>query len=149
MVAVDALMAGNAGDSTLPLKWEQHHFIKAQGSKTYVPFTLTIDPPAFTASTTVGIYIRVAKHGEPRARAGAARRPEEGARPPRPRLGAAAVSVRLRLLHGCRAGRARTAAADSAARSTSSPATTTSTSPCARKAKDASTPAASLKTGDL
>ena len=65
MAAIDALMAGNAGDNTLPLKWEQHHFIKALGSKTYVPFTLTIDPPAFTASTTVGIYIRVAKHGEP------------------------------------------------------------------------------------
>ena len=65
MVAIDALMAGNAGENTLPLKWEQHHFIKALGTKTYVPFTLTIDPPAFTASTTVGIYIRVAKHGEP------------------------------------------------------------------------------------
>jgi hypothetical protein len=65
MAAVDALMAGNAGDSTLPLKWEQHHFIKALGSKTYVPFTLAIDPPAFTASTTVGIYVRVARHGEP------------------------------------------------------------------------------------
>src|SRR5207249_2340121 len=32
--------------------------------KTYVPFTLTIDPPAFTTSTPIGIYIRVAKHGE-------------------------------------------------------------------------------------
>src|SRR6478672_9849650 len=65
MAAIDALMAGNAGDNTLPLKWEQHHFIKALGSKTYVPFTLAIDPPAFTAATTVGIYVRVAKHGEP------------------------------------------------------------------------------------
>src|SRR5262245_33532640 len=64
MVAVDALMAGNAGENTMPLKWEQHHFIKAVGTKTYVPFTLTIDPPAFTTATTVGIYIRVAKHGE-------------------------------------------------------------------------------------
>jgi hypothetical protein len=64
MAAVDALMAGNPGDGTLPLKWEQHHFIKALGSKTYVPFTLSIDPPAFTTSTPVGIYIRVAKHGE-------------------------------------------------------------------------------------
>ena len=64
MAAVDALMAGNPGDGTLPLKWEQHHFIKALGSKTYVPFTLTIDPPAFTTSTPIGIYIRVAKHGE-------------------------------------------------------------------------------------
>src|SRR5262245_44751544 len=64
MVAIDGLMAGNAGENTLPLKWEQHHFIKAVGTKTYVPFTLTIDPPAFTTSTTVGIYIRVAKHGE-------------------------------------------------------------------------------------
>jgi hypothetical protein len=64
IVAVDALMAGNAGENTLPLKWEQHHFIKALGTKTYVPFSLTIDPPAFTTSTTVGFYIRVAKHGE-------------------------------------------------------------------------------------
>ena len=65
MAAVDGLMAGNPADTTLPLKWEQHHFIKALGSKTYVPFTLTIDPPAFTASTTIGIYVRAAKHGEP------------------------------------------------------------------------------------
>lgn len=64
MASVDALMAGNAGESTLPLKWEQHHFIKALGTKTYVPFTLTIDPPAFTSSTSVGMYIRVTKHGE-------------------------------------------------------------------------------------
>ena len=55
MASVDALMAGNAGESTLPLKWEQHHFIKALGTKTYVPFTLTVDPPAFTTSTSVGM----------------------------------------------------------------------------------------------
>jgi len=43
MAAVDALMGGNAGDNTLPLKWEQHHFIKALGSKTALlqkPFDL-------------------------------------------------------------------------------------------------------------
>lgn len=50
--------------TSLPLKWEQHHFIKSHGDKTYVPFTVSIDSSAFTAPTPIGLYVRVAKRGE-------------------------------------------------------------------------------------
>lgn len=50
--------------SSLALKWEQHHFIKSFEDKTYVPFTVSVDPQAFTAATPVGLYLRVAKRGE-------------------------------------------------------------------------------------
>ncbi len=85
MAAVDDADGGQAGTSTLPLEWAHSHFIKAQGDKTYVPFTLTIDPPAFTASTPVGVYIlRVAKHGDTaRCRRPPPAETKEGRRPPR------------------------------------------------------------------
>lgn len=50
--------------SSLPVKWEQQHFIKSHGDKTYVPFTVSVDPSAFSAATPVGMYLRVAKRGE-------------------------------------------------------------------------------------
>ena len=50
--------------SSLALKWEQHHFIKSHGDKTYVPFTVSVDSAAFAAATPVGFYVRVAKRGE-------------------------------------------------------------------------------------
>jgi hypothetical protein len=60
--------------SSLPLKWEQHHFIKSHGDKTYVPFTVSFDGAAFAGPTPVGLYVRVAKRGElpPTAAAAAA-----------------------------------------------------------------------------
>lgn len=61
--------------SSLALKWEQHHFIKSHGDKTYVPFTMSFDAAAFPAPTPVGLYLRVAKRGElpPTAPAAAAK----------------------------------------------------------------------------
>jgi hypothetical protein len=64
IAAVDGLASGKPAETALPLKWEQQHFIKAQGGKIYVPFTMAIDPPAFTTTTPVGMYLRIAKKGQ-------------------------------------------------------------------------------------
>lgn len=50
--------------SSVPIKWEQQHFIKSFGDKTYVPFTVSVPPGTFAAATPVGLYLRVAKRGE-------------------------------------------------------------------------------------
>jgi hypothetical protein len=50
--------------SSLPITWEQQHFIKSFGDKTYVPFTVSLPGGTFTAATPVGLYLRVAKRGE-------------------------------------------------------------------------------------
>lgn len=50
--------------SSVPIKWEQQHFIKSFGDKTYVPFTVSVAPGTFAAATPVGLYLRVAKRGE-------------------------------------------------------------------------------------
>lgn len=63
VAAVDELAADKAAPGTLPLAWAQHHFIKSQGDRTYVPFTVTIEPAVFTASTPVGLYLRVVSRG--------------------------------------------------------------------------------------
>lgn len=63
LTATDEAMTGKA-TSSLAIKWEQHHFIKSFGDKTYVPFTVSVDPAAFPAPTPVGLYLRVAKRGE-------------------------------------------------------------------------------------
>jgi len=59
---VEDFAAGKPPQSSLPFKWEQNHFIKAQADKTYVPFTLAFDPGAVT-TTGVGLYLRVMKKG--------------------------------------------------------------------------------------
>ena len=63
LTIADEAMTGKA-TSSLPIKWEQAHFIKSFGDKSYVPFSVTIDPAAFTAPTPIGLYVRVAKRGE-------------------------------------------------------------------------------------
>ena len=63
LTITDEAATGKA-TSSLALKWEQHHFIKSHGDKTYVPFTVSVDPAAFPAPTPVGLYLRVAKRGE-------------------------------------------------------------------------------------
>ncbi len=63
LTAADEAAAGKATNS-LAIKWEQHHFIKSHGDKTYVPFTVSLDANAFAAPTPVGLYLRVAKRGE-------------------------------------------------------------------------------------
>jgi hypothetical protein len=63
LTTTDEAMTGKATNS-VAIKWEQHHFIKSFGDKTYVPFTVSVDPAAFPAPTPVGLYLRVAKRGE-------------------------------------------------------------------------------------
>lgn len=63
LTLADEAATGKAA-SGVALKWEQHHFIKSHGDKTYVPFTVSVDPTAFPAPTPVGLYLRVAKRGE-------------------------------------------------------------------------------------
>ncbi|HXE81620.1 MAG TPA: hypothetical protein VNK41_12765 [Vicinamibacterales bacterium] len=55
---VEKASAGDAAGTGLTLTWGQHYFIKAQGEKTYVPFTVavTADTPVNSA---VGFYLRV------------------------------------------------------------------------------------------
>ena len=65
ITAADDLMAGKSVESTLPLKWEQEHFIKAEAGKTYVPFTIAIDPPSLVTSSPTGVYVRAVKKGSP------------------------------------------------------------------------------------
>ena len=45
---VDDFANGKPPASPLPVRWEQNHFIKALADKTYVPFTLAIEPGALT-----------------------------------------------------------------------------------------------------
>ena len=63
ITAVDDLASGKAGETSLTLKWEQEHFLKAEAGKTYVPFTLVVDPPALAPSSPVGVYVRAVKKG--------------------------------------------------------------------------------------
>jgi hypothetical protein len=60
---VDEAAAGKTPATSLPITWEHEDFIKAQGDKTYVPFTVAVQPGALT-STKVAVYLRVVKHGE-------------------------------------------------------------------------------------
>ena len=61
---VDDLANGKPPANPLPLKWEQSHFIKALAEKTYVPFTIAIEPGALT-TPGVGVYLRVVAKGSP------------------------------------------------------------------------------------
>lgn len=63
LTVADEAATGKA-TSSLGLQWEQAHFIKSFEDKTYVPFTVSVDPSAFAAATPVGLYLRVAKRGE-------------------------------------------------------------------------------------
>jgi hypothetical protein len=64
IASVDDFANGKAPANPLPVKWEQNHFIKAVGDKTYVPFTVAIDPGAL-ASAAVAVYVRVVAKGSP------------------------------------------------------------------------------------
>ncbi len=65
---VDEAAAGKTPQTSLPITWEHEDFIKAQADKTYVPFTVAVEPGALT-SNKVAVYLRVVKHGEPAAAA--------------------------------------------------------------------------------
>ena len=82
VTAVDDLMAGKAVEPTLVLKWEQEHFLKAEAGKTYVPFTLAIDPPALAPSVAVGVYVRAVRKGGTAVPAPPATKKDKDAPPP-------------------------------------------------------------------
>ena len=54
----DGVAAGQPMANDLSLAWAREDFLKAQGNKEYVPFTVTIDPSKVT-SPNVAIYWRV------------------------------------------------------------------------------------------
>jgi hypothetical protein len=60
--AVDDVMAGKPAPSAISLKWEQQDFIKAQADKTYVPFTVSVDP-ATLKGKSIALYLRVVPSG--------------------------------------------------------------------------------------
>lgn len=61
---VDDFANGKPPANPLPVKWEQNHYVRALADKTYVPFTLAIEPGALTGPG-VAIYMRVVAKGSP------------------------------------------------------------------------------------
>jgi hypothetical protein len=55
---VDEVAAGQPAPNDLNLAWAREDFLKAQGNKEYVPFTVSIDPSKVTGGT-VAFYWRV------------------------------------------------------------------------------------------
>ncbi|HTK28894.1 MAG TPA: hypothetical protein VL309_05055 [Vicinamibacterales bacterium] len=55
---VDDVASGQPGPNDLNLAWAREDFLKAQGNKEYVPFTVTIDPSKVSGGT-VALYWRV------------------------------------------------------------------------------------------
>lgn len=62
---VDAIGAGEqTPPSAVPVRWLSNHFIKGQGSDTYIPFTLSINPSQLQRSS-VALYVRVVDRQQP------------------------------------------------------------------------------------
>jgi hypothetical protein len=57
----DAAMSGQQAPAEFPIQF-QHDFLKAQGSRVWVPITLTLDPAKLT-STSLTLYLRVVPRG--------------------------------------------------------------------------------------
>src|SRR5919198_3036195 len=55
---VDDLAAGQNAPNDLSIAWVREDFLKAQGNKQYVPFTVSIDPSKLTGAN-VALYWRV------------------------------------------------------------------------------------------
>jgi hypothetical protein len=79
IAAVDATAAGQPAPTGLSAAWVQSHFMKAQDLKTYVPFTMSIDP-ATLSGQPVAMYVRVVSKAAPPPPAP----PAEGAKPAPP-----------------------------------------------------------------
>jgi hypothetical protein len=58
---VDDVSAGQAAPNDVALAWVREDFLKAQGNKEYVPFTVTVDPSKLNGN--VVLYWRVVKEG--------------------------------------------------------------------------------------
>ena len=57
----DTAMSGQQAPAEFPIQF-QHDFLRAQGSRVWVPITLTIDPAKLT-TTSLGLYLRVVPRG--------------------------------------------------------------------------------------
>lgn len=64
VTTVDNVATGQPAPTGISVTWEQHHFIKGQSGKTYVPYTISIDP-ASLGSQSLGLYIRIASRTAP------------------------------------------------------------------------------------
>lgn len=76
---VDELTSGQNAPNDLAASWVHEDFLKAQGNKEYVPFTVSIDPTKLTPGTqNVAFYWRVvAKAGDAAAAPAAAGKKDE------------------------------------------------------------------------
>src|SRR5579872_5000398 len=68
---VDDVAAGQPAPNDLSAQWVREDFLKAQGNKEYVPFTVSIDASKLNGATTVAIYWRVVPKAEATAAAAA------------------------------------------------------------------------------
>jgi hypothetical protein len=59
---VDGMMAGQPAPADVTIEWTQEFALKAQDNKSYVPFTVGIDPPEGISDELV-MYLRVAPRG--------------------------------------------------------------------------------------
>ena len=59
---VDDVAAGQAAPNDFNLAWAHEDFLKAQGNKEYVPFTVTVDPAAVSGGN-IAFYWRVVAKG--------------------------------------------------------------------------------------
>ncbi len=56
--AVDSAVGGQPTSNTIDLTWVQNFFMKAQGGKEYVPFTVSVDASGL-ANTSAALYVRL------------------------------------------------------------------------------------------
>src|SRR5579872_380907 len=69
--SADDAMAGQPAPNDLSASWVREDFLKAQGNKEYVPFTVALDASKLNGATTVAIYWRVVPKAEATAAAAA------------------------------------------------------------------------------
>src|SRR5205807_7623047 len=62
---VDEVAAGQPAPNDLNLAWAREDFLKAQGNKEYVPFTVSIDPSKVSGGTVAFYWRVVSKSGAP------------------------------------------------------------------------------------
>lgn len=72
----DAAMAGQAPQADFGLKWANDFSLKAQENKTYVPFTIELDPAKLPPGQAL-LYVRVVEKGAPPPGAAAAETEEK------------------------------------------------------------------------
>jgi hypothetical protein len=59
---VDGVAAGQPASSDIVVSWKEAHFLKAQDGRTYVPFTVSVDPSS-SGQKSLAMYLRVVQAG--------------------------------------------------------------------------------------